>query len=360
MKLYQAIKYYTNTILAPSHKILSRLWPLLIAIRYEILIIYKVTVADWTTAIIPPLLMAIGAFYMYFFSSISTYDGGYFNAILHVISPRIFRVIIYFTNYLIFFNWFNQLNSVEEDRINKPFRPIPSGLITVKGAKYHLAAFSIIYPIIAYLIGGLSSLCLCFMWQAWTVFNEVLKLGKNAFHKNLFSAVGMWIQLASCYYIMVDTDPGISELLNNKPCLFKFAIFFFILTTAQVQDMGDQKGDKLSGRKTLPLLMKDNTCRWLTVLMLAISFLMLHSVANVFLLTIAEENLENNIIDGFVGKEFGIVEFILLALNVFTCIRLFMYRDPKHDSFTYQIGYGGIYCTMCLYYGMCINKYIKY
>ncbi|CAG8848325.1 29760_t:CDS:1, partial [Racocetra persica] len=85
-----------------------------------------------------------------------------------------------------------------------------------------------------------------------------LKLGKNAFYKNLFSAAGMWIQLASCYYIILDTDPSLFELLSNKPCLFKFAIFFYIMTTAQVQDLGDQKGDKLIGRKTLPLLISDN------------------------------------------------------------------------------------------------------
>ncbi|CAG8731908.1 9798_t:CDS:2, partial [Dentiscutata heterogama] len=53
--------------------------------------------------------------------------------------------------------------------------------------------------------------------------------------------VGMWIQLASCYYIIIDTDPSIFGLLNNKPCLFKAAIFFFIMTTAQVQDMRDQE-----------------------------------------------------------------------------------------------------------------------
>ncbi|CAG8745817.1 8380_t:CDS:2 [Cetraspora pellucida] len=302
--IFHSIQYYTNK-LGSDYKIVSRLWSLLMTIRHEILIMYSVSVADWTTAIIPPLLMAIA--------------------------------------------------SVEEDRLNKPFRPIASGLITVEGAKCHLIAFCIIYPIIAYLVGGLSSLILCFMWQVWIVFNETLKLGKNAFYKNLFSAVGMWIQLASCYYIILDTDPSLYELLSNKPCLYKFAIFFFIMTTAQVQDMGDQKGDKLIGRKTLPLLISDNICRWLTVLMLIISLLVVRYISSIFL----HDVVKGIIINGLVPYEFVFVEFILITLNLFTCIRLIIYRMPKQDSFTYQICYGGFYCTLCLYYGMCINKHIE-
>ncbi|CAG8849202.1 6418_t:CDS:2, partial [Racocetra persica] len=47
----------------------------------------------------------------------------------------------------------NQITGIEEDRINKPHRPIPSGLVTI----------------------------------------EALKLSNNAFCKNLFSAFGAWI-----------------------------------------------------------------------------------------------------------------------------------------------------------------------
>ncbi|CAG8574791.1 7553_t:CDS:2, partial [Gigaspora rosea] len=211
---------------------MTRFLSLLHVIRHEILIMYNLSISDWMNAIISPIFMTIGALYMRIFSSIATYNGEFLEIILHIIFP------------------FSQIASVEEDRINKPYRPIPSGLITIKGSKHRLVAISIIFPIIAYLIG----------------------------------AFGTLIQLASCHYIIIDTKLSIFELLNSELGIFKLGIFFFVMTTAQVQDLRDQKGDKFVGRKTLPLL-------------------------------IVEKKFEANINNGSVPYEFDLIEFILIALN---------------------------------------------
>ncbi|RDB18515.1 hypothetical protein Hypma_000227 [Hypsizygus marmoreus] len=48
-------------------------------------------------------------------------------------------------SYVYFFNISNQITGLEEDRVNKPDRPIPSGMVTMEGAKLRwilaLAAF---------------------------------------------------------------------------------------------------------------------------------------------------------------------------------------------------------------------------
>ncbi|CAG8533719.1 3805_t:CDS:2, partial [Gigaspora rosea] len=77
------------------------------------------------------------------------------------------------------------------------------------------------------------------------------------------------------------------------------------MTTAQVQDLRDQKGDKFVGCKTLPLLL-------------------------------VEKKFEANINNGFVPREFDVIEFILIAFNASSCIRLLIYRQPKQDNITYQ------------------------
>ncbi|RIB26958.1 hypothetical protein C2G38_2161948 [Gigaspora rosea] len=78
----------------------------------------------------------------------------------------------------------------------------------------------------------------------------------------LFMAIafGTWISLVSCYYIIIGTNLRIFELLNSELNIFKLGICFFVMTTTQVQDLRDQKGDKFVGRKTLPLLIGDNIC----------------------------------------------------------------------------------------------------
>ncbi|RIB15038.1 hypothetical protein C2G38_2094200 [Gigaspora rosea] len=112
------------------------------------------------------------------------------------------------------------------------------------------------------------------MWQAWVIFNEVFKLGKNAFFKNFFSAFGTLIQIASCHYIIIDNKLNIFELLNT-----------------QVQDLRDQKGDKFVGCKTLPLLLGDNICRWFTILMLIISLLLKKNLKPILIMVLCRVNL---------------------------------------------------------------------
>ncbi|KAF0526867.1 digeranylgeranylglyceryl phosphate synthase protein [Gigaspora margarita] len=124
------------------------------------------------------------------------------------------------------------------------------------------------------------------------------------------------------------------------------------MTTAQVQDLRDQKGDKFVGRKTLPILIGDNICRWYTILMLIISLLVIRYISNNFLRVMVEKKFEVNINNGSVPYEFDVIEFILIALNASSCIRLFIYRQPKQDNITYQKWYGPIYCTLFLYYSM--------
>ncbi|CAG8600974.1 6163_t:CDS:2, partial [Scutellospora calospora] len=205
-----------------------------------------------------------------------------------------------------------QISSVEEDKINKPFRPIPSGLTTVKGAKCRLMTISIIFPIVSYLLGGTLSLIYAFIFQIWVILYEKFNLHSNAFFKNFFTTFAAWTEFSCCYYII-------------------------IVITLQVQDFRDQKGDKFVGRKTLPILIGDKFCRLLTVVTSAISLLVIFYISYGPLAF--KKNLKVNAIDGFILHEFVIVEFILIVLNICYCIRLILYRQPKQDNITYQRWY---------------------
>ncbi|KAF0445752.1 prenyltransferase UbiA [Gigaspora margarita] len=321
-------------------------------IRKEFFIIFLVSITDWSTAVIPPLLMTVGAFYMHFFSSVatSTYYFSFFEIIQKILLPRLFRVATYFLSFLISFNWFNQINDVEEDKLNKPFRPIPSGLVTVEGARYRLIAFNIFFPTISYLIGGLPLLISALLWQAWFVTHKVFNLSANALCKNCFSAFGAWIMFVVTSNLIIGTEFNVSKWWLCKPCPFHLSVVIFVLFTLQVQDFRDQKGDKLIGRKTLPLLIGDTICRWLTVLALILSALSLYGSARHFLLLPGSKKLNIP-----VPTEFIITEIALFVIILWTCVRLIKYRDSREDRCTYEIWYSGYYTMLCLYYGMAIG-----
>ncbi|CAG8575415.1 2686_t:CDS:2, partial [Dentiscutata erythropus] len=232
----------------------------------------------------------------------------------------------------------NQFDDVEEDKLNKPFRPVPSGLVTVKGAQRRLIAFNIIFPIVSYLIGGLPLLISAFIWQAWFVTYKLLDLNVNALCKNCFSAFGAWIMFVVSSNLIIGTEFKVSKWWGCEPCPFKLSVVIFVLFTLQVQDFRDQKGDKLIGRKTLPLLIGDNICRWLTAIALALSAFFLYGSANYFLILPGVKKLNIS-----VPSEFTITETVLFAVTAWTCVRLIKYRDQSDDRCTYEIWYSGFY-----------------
>ena len=55
------------------------------------------------------------------------------------------------------FNLSNQYTGAEEDKINKPDRPIPSGLVTVEGARFRWYIVTVLYLIVGLAIGNVWS-----------------------------------------------------------------------------------------------------------------------------------------------------------------------------------------------------------
>ncbi|KAF0510695.1 UbiA prenyltransferase [Gigaspora margarita] len=323
------------------------------AILNEALLIYRVSISDWTTTIIPTSFMLIGAFYVRLFSSIATPidDFSTIETMKHFGFPRLLKIVLYFTTFVMVANWHNQLNNKEEDLINKPHRPIPSGLITVEGARCRTIIISIIHPIVGYFVGGFASLFGALLWLGWVTLYMKFDIHANALSKNLYTAFGSWIQLATTYHLVVGTELNINEWWDNEPSMFNLSIFFLFLTTIHIQDLGDQDGDTLVNRKTLPLLIGDVICRLLTAPLLFLSVVLIGSSANLQL------SLFKNIIS--MKAEFIFIEKVIMVINAYICIRLFTYRCPKQDQFTYNICYGGLYVVVCFYYGMCINGVVK-
>ncbi|CAG8645330.1 1738_t:CDS:2 [Dentiscutata erythropus] len=231
------------------------------AILHEVLVIYRVSISDWTTTIIPTSFMLIGAFYARFFNSIETPidNTSPIEAMKHIGFPRLSKIILYFSTFVMVTDWHNQLNNKEEDLINKPHRPIPSGLITIQGARLRTIAISIIHPIVGFFVGSFPSLFGALLWLGWVTLYMKFNVHANALSKNLYTAFGSWIQLVTAYHLIIGTDLNVDEW------------------------WGDQDGDMLVGRKTLPLLIGDVICRSLTAPLLLFSAILIGSSARCLL-----------------------------------------------------------------------------
>ena len=96
--------------------------------------------------------------------------------------------LIYFFHYIYSFNLSNQYTGAEEDKINKPDRPIPSGLVTVEGARFRWYIITVSYLVVGVAIGNVWS---SLLWILNYLVYHHCGLSEHWFTKNsIFLPVG--------------------------------------------------------------------------------------------------------------------------------------------------------------------------
>ncbi len=106
--------------------------------------------------------------------------------------------LIYIIIFIYQFNVGNQISGVVEDAVDKPERPIVSGLISMRKAKVHLFSSIIIFLVFGYQCGFI------FETISWIIISYLLnytELGKHGFWKNvLFFPYSYFILSISCCF----------------------------------------------------------------------------------------------------------------------------------------------------------------
>lgn len=182
---------------------------------------------------------------------------------------------------VLLFNWWHTLlfdvshqwgpASVAEDRLNKPWRPIPAGKVTGDQARRGLLA---LVPLSLALDHGLG------VWDqgllihvlTW-LYNDLGGCDEAFFVRDLCtaSAFAMFnsgaLKIASGCHLLSPTshDPGADQglecTLSGPGRVWTALVSAVIFTTMQVQDLKDQAGDRLRGRRTVVLRYGEGVAR---------------------------------------------------------------------------------------------------
>ena len=151
--------------------------------------------------------------------------------------------------------------SVLEDSINKPWRPIPSQRLTISQAQtLLLCAVPTVYFATLHL--GAGNQALIGMLLTW-MYNDLKGSDQNYVVRNLLNALGLTNWSVGATQVACGTT---GHTLNAAGCYWLFIVGLIIFTTLQVQDFRDQAGDLKKGRRTAPLVWGDNFMRWVTAL----------------------------------------------------------------------------------------------
>ena len=164
----------------------------------------------------------------------------------------------------IYWTWINLLpfaianqrqpSSIQEDMQNKPWRSMPSKRLSEKQAKYLML---ILYPVAimsSFALGGMRQSATLVLLGYW--YNDLGGADKSCIVRNLINACG-FLSFATGAAEVLSASERFTTPFHSVALKWFVIIGAIVFSSVQTQDMYDQAGDSLRGRKTVPLVLGD-------------------------------------------------------------------------------------------------------
>jgi 4-hydroxybenzoate polyprenyltransferase len=222
------------------------------------------------------------------------------------------KSLIFIWLFLLVHTTANQAISPAEDHLNvsvKPLRPIASGLTTVTSTHRRFLIYSLAYIWIGlwWNVAGWTLL-----WVTFSALYNYAGWSRNWITKSAYPALAC---IAGCLPLWAMLQP-----LNSTAWRW-IGLFALYWAVNFIQDLRDVRGDRAVGRRTLPMLIGDQACRWI----LAAVFSAFTLVVHLFLIVPA----------GTPGPAAMLWEAIFALGGWWIAWRLITRRTPHADHITY-------------------------
>ncbi|KAJ7769702.1 UbiA prenyltransferase family-domain-containing protein [Mycena maculata] len=276
-------------VLAPVHE----------AIRHEFDVFWAFTWRDWSASLIPGMMYTIAALRSLDIAPSSAF-----------VARSLMRSLVYFLLYIYAFDIANQINGIAEDRINKPDRPLSSGRVSLQGAYVRWYVTTAIHLVLGAAWGVLPWTVL---WVFITLYTSFYGGDKHWTTKNLlFMSVGSLCLLQASW--------GIVAPITAREWRWALLLSGVFGIVASVQDMRDVEGDKIVGRRTLPIVLGSHF-RWVMVAIICAAPVICWKL---------EFLRHSHWLVGYCGAA-------LTAAMLYMAYRVFQGYSPRYDHKTYMI-----------------------
>lgn len=219
--------------------------------------------------------------------------------------------VVYFWLFIYGSSLINQITGVEEDRLNKPFRPLVRGDSSMTGAKRRLAAVHVLFPATGLLLGVVEW---ALLWQFLFMLHYAWGGHRNWVAKNLLIALGVVSQLAAAWQMVTPVTEAVWWWIATM------ALMTFMIIG--VQDLRDVEGDRTLNRRTMPIALGDRPCR----IYLAVSFVALLPVTHFVMVAPAGLHWWTVLID-----------VVLAGLSLLLAARTLLLSTPAQDHGTQRV-----------------------
>jgi 4-hydroxybenzoate polyprenyltransferase len=267
-------------------------------IARELGLLWAFISGDLSTAVFPALLFTLAAW------KVEGADPARLPVVLG-------RSSLYFILYIYAFCLANQATGIEEDRRNKPHRPLVTGAVSIRGAWTRWAVVMALFALVGAWFGVLEY---AIGWQVIIVAHNVVRGARSWVVKNLSNSLGLVVQLAAAWQ-MVAPVPA-----SAWRWIWVMAIIVFPLIP--VQDLRDMDGDREAGRRTLPLILGERATR----IFLTVGFALAPLVIHFALMRPAGDR-----------PSVWITDAVLAIVSLVVGVRVLLLRTPRKDHQTYML-----------------------
>lgn len=218
--------------------------------KYHLRTIWLITVNDLKSIVAPETAFGI-------FSALAPTLTTHPDPTIFTVFSRLPHVILWNWLNVLLFDIANQRlpNSILEDSVNKPWRPIPTGRLTPDEARRLLL---VVIPVV---FGA--TLWLGGMWEAvammvltW-MYNDLGAADEVYVVRNIINALGFM-----CYSSGATAVAAGEYELTPRAYTWIAIVGAIIFSTLSMQDLPDVEGDAARGRLTSPLVHGDTFARW--------------------------------------------------------------------------------------------------
>ena len=162
-----------------------------------------------------------------------------------ILLPRYILLVVWLTFYLYSFTLDNQIFGIAADQIDKPDRPIPSGKVTLRGAKLRWVLATAIFFLSSIFCPSVVPETIA--WLLTTAFLNRTTAGNHWFGKNCIGmSIAAWSLFSASWKIITPATAQSERYVHS------FVVSAGLVS--HIQDLRDIKGDAATGRKTLPLV----------------------------------------------------------------------------------------------------------
>ncbi|PVI01622.1 hypothetical protein DM02DRAFT_507825, partial [Periconia macrospinosa] len=137
--------------------------------------------------------------------------------------------------------------SIEEDRINKPWRPLPSGRISIEGVNRILLLTYVAISWLSFQLGVMVHLVVFTIAVFW--YNDFGGSDRSGLYRNFLNATGYSCLFSAPLRILIGLNQPMK--LTDRANLWTAIMVLVIFSTIHAQEYRDEEGDQVRGRRTI-------------------------------------------------------------------------------------------------------------